>query len=60
MKKITFAMLSKLMMLTLMVCSAFSASADVDLGAMTLNTVYDCPAFKNVRGSFTPETDGVF
>ena len=60
MKKITFAMLSKLMMLTLMVCSAFSASADVDLGAMTLNTVYDCPAFKNVRGSFTPETDGVY
>ena len=60
MKKITFAMLSKLMMLTLMVCSAFSASADVDLGAMTLNTVYDCPTFKNVRGSFTPETDGVY
>ena len=60
MKKITFAMLSKLMMLSLMVCSAFSASADVDLGAMTLNTVYDCPAFKNVRGSFTPETDGVY
>ena len=35
MKKITFAMLSKLMMLTLMVCSAFSASAqEIDLGAM--------------------------
>ena len=60
MKKITFAMLSKLIMLALMVCSAFSASADVDLGAMTLNTVYDCPMFKNVRGSFTPETDGVY
>ena len=61
MKKITFAMLSKLMMLTLMVCSAFSVSAqDVDLGAMTLNTVYDCPVFKSVKGSFTPETDGVY
>ena len=61
MKKITFAMLSKLMMLTLMVCSAFTVSAqDVDLGAMTLNTVYDCPVFKSVKGSFTPETDGVY
>ena len=61
MKKITFAMLSKLMMLTLMVCSAFSASAqEIDLGAMQLNTIYDCPVFKTVRGSFTPETDGVY
>ncbi len=61
MKKITFAMLSKLMMFTLMVCSTFSASAeDVNLGAMQLNTVYDCPVFKTVRGSFTPEKDGVY
>ena len=49
------------MMFTLMVCSTFSASAeDVNLGAMQLNTVYDCPVFNTVRGSFTPEKDGVY
>ena len=49
------------MLLSLMVCSAFTASAqDVDLGAMSINTVYDCPSYKKVRGSFTPENDGVY
>ena len=60
MKKITFAMLSKLMLLSTLFFTGFNAYADEDLGAMTVNTVYDCPSYKYVRGSFTPETDGVY
>ena len=60
MNKITFGVLSRLVLLTTLFFTGFNAYADEDLGAMTVNTVYDCPSYKYVRGSFTPETDGVY
>lgn len=61
-KKFTINLVGKLCFLAMFgfLGTATVKAADVDLGALTINTVYDCPSFSYVRASFTPEATGTY